>query len=195
MKDYTYPLYSRYLHVGLAVAGIAAYLTAESAGGGSATSSYLLHAYLGLSLAVFIMTRLLIGLAGPKDLRFASWSPFSARQWRMAVEDVSALLRFSLPRRDMHEGLAGLVQMFGLILFAWMAVTGTVIFITNTGAETELFEAVEELHEVGEALIPLYLVLHVGSVVMHSIAGHPVWQKMWTFRRSGGGRPSPPSAG
>jgi ABC-type uncharacterized transport system YnjBCD permease subunit len=49
------------------------------------------------------------------------------------------------------------------------------------GPESELFEIIEELHEVGEVLIPVYLALHVGSVVVHSLAGHPIWQRMWKF--------------
>lgn len=82
----------------------------------------------------------------------------------------------------MHEGLAGLTQAFGIALFAWMGATGTGLFLLGGGPESGLFEIVEEVHEIGEALIPVYLALHVGSVVLHSLAGHPVWQRMWTFR-------------
>ena len=45
-----------------------------------------------------------------------------------------------------------------------------------------LLEAVEEVHEIGEALIPLYLTFHVGSVIVHSMAGNPIWKRMWQFR-------------
>ena len=45
-----YPPLARWLHLGLAVFGIAAYLTAEFAEHGARGAGYLVHASLGLSL-------------------------------------------------------------------------------------------------------------------------------------------------
>ena len=81
----------------------------------------------------------------------------------------------------MHEGLAGLTQFFGLLIFTWMAATGSALFFMAGAPETEIWEIVEEVHEVGEALVPLYLVLHIGSVIMHVFEGNPVWKRMWSF--------------
>ncbi len=179
---YSYPLHARILHVGMAIFGIAAFLTGEFAEDVSGSSGYLLHAYLGLSLATFMLLRILRGLIGPAPLRFSDWSPVSRRQWQQALQDIGTLLQFRVPERGMHEGLAGLTQAFGIILFAWMGATGTGLFFLGGGPESDIFEIAEEVHEVGEALIPLYLLLHIGSVLVHSLAGSPVWQKMWTFR-------------
>ena len=85
----------------------------------------------------------------------------------------------------MHEGLAGITQAAGIVLFAWMGATGSGMFLLGEDHGSDLFEVLEELHEVGESLIPLYLVLHVGSVVVHALAGHPIWRRMWTFRDRG----------
>ncbi len=60
-QDYSYPLYAKILHFGMAGFGIAAFLTGELAEEGSNTLGYLLHAYLGLSLATFMMLRLNTG--------------------------------------------------------------------------------------------------------------------------------------
>ena len=179
--DYSYPVYAKILHASLAIVGIAAFLTAELAEDGSASSGYWLHAYLGLSVTVFVFLRAIGGIAGSGCMRFSGWSPLSAQQWRLALQDMRGLARLEVPQRGMHQGLAGLTQAFGLALFAWMGLSGTVLFLIGNGAETRLFEAVEEMHEVGETLIPLYLALHVGSVVLHSVAGHPIWQRMWKF--------------
>ena len=92
------------------------------------------------------------------------------------------LLRLKVPDRGMHQGLAGLTQAFGLMVFAWMALTGTAMFLLAGAPGGDAFELVEEVHELGEALIPLYLTLHVGSVVAHSAVGNPIWQRMWKFR-------------
>jgi len=181
--DYTYPLYARFLHLGLAAFGISAWLTAEGADAGVTSTGYLLHAYLGLSLAGFMLVRIAGGVAGRGPLRFSGWSPFSRQQWALALQDVAGLIRFKVPERGMHEGLAGLTQAFGLILFAWMGLSGTAMYLLGGGAESEWFEAIEEMHEVGETLIPVYLVLHVGSVLVHSLAGQHIWRRMWTFRK------------
>jgi len=181
-QDYTFPLYAKILHGGMAIFGITAFLTAELAEDGAGSTGYYLHAYLGLSLAVFVMVRVIAGITGSGCMRFSGWSPFSSRQWKLALQDVRSLIRLHVPVREMHQGLSGLTQAFGLILFGWMGLSGTGLFLLGGGPETALFETVEELHEVGEALIPLYLALHVGSVIVHSLAGKPIWQRMWKFR-------------
>lgn len=180
-QEYTYPWYARAIHMAMAGFGIAAYLTAELAEGGVGSTGYLLHAYLGLSLMTSVLLRVIRGFAGPGPLRFAGWSPFSRRQWAMALQDLRSAARFRVPERGMHEGIAGLVQASGIAIFVWMGTTGTLLYLLGGSAQQGLFENVEELHEIGEALIPLYLVLHVGSVVLHSLTGNPIWRRMWTF--------------
>ena len=180
--DYTFPLSAKILHSGMAVFGITAYLTAEFAEDGFGSSGYYLHAYLGLSLTAFILLRIIRGFTDPEPMRFSTWSPFSSRQWSLAMQDVRSLIQLRVPERGMHEGLAGLTQAFGLILFFWMGLTGTGLFLLGDNTKVTLFEVLEEFHEIGESLIPLYLALHVGSVLVHSVAGKPIWQRMWKFR-------------
>jgi len=74
------------------------------------------------------------------------------------------------------------VQAFGLLIFSWMAITGSLMFFIGIEPETDLIEMIEELHEIGEGIIPLYLLLHIGAVFAHSIVGKPVWQRMWSFK-------------
>lgn len=180
--EYTYPLYAKTLHAGMAVFGITAFLTGEFAEYGASTPGYLLHAGLGFSLAAFVLLRVTRGFAGAGPLRFRDWSPFSSRQWRLAWQDVNSLLKLEVPERGMHEGLSGLVQAFGLAIFGWMGITGTVLFFLDNTVSGGWLELVEELHEVGEAVIPVYLALHIGSVLLHSLSGRPIWQRMWKFR-------------
>lgn len=180
--DYSYSWYGKLLHLGMASFGIAAYLTGEMADDGSGTTGYWLHAYLGLSLAAFVLLRILGGVFGPGPLRFSGWSPFSRRQWAMVFQDLGSLVRFRMPQRGMHEGLAGLAQALGIAIFAMMGATGTILWLLPGGEEGNLFEAMEEIHEAGEFLIPLYLGLHVGAVLLHSLAGHATWRRMWSFR-------------
>ena len=57
--NHTYPRQIRLVHMGLAIFGIAAYLTAEGAEDSNAGLAYLLHACLGMTLSVFILLRIL----------------------------------------------------------------------------------------------------------------------------------------
>jgi hypothetical protein len=85
-----------------------------------------------------------------------------------------------VPEREPHQGLAGITQAFGLIIFTWMGITGTGIFLFSNAADTSILEFIEESHELGESLIPLYLIMHVGAVVLHTLSGNPIWKKMFT---------------
>jgi len=177
-----YRLWERGMHLGLAAFGIAAFLTGDWADDGTNSTGYLLHAYLGLSLGAVALLRVAEGLTGRRPMRFSSWSPFDRRQWELALTDLRQMARFRLPERGMHEGLAGLVQAFGLAVFAWMAATGTAMYFMVGSLSHDSYELLEEVHEIGEGLIPAYLVLHVGAVLLHSISGDPVWQRMFTLR-------------
>jgi cytochrome b len=182
---FPYTRWERLVHLGLVGFGLTAFLTGEFAEDGTASAGYLLHAYLGLSLAAFAALRMIQGVAGRRPMRFSTWSPLSRRQWRLALDDLRSLLRFRPAERGMHEGIAGLVQAFGLAVFAWMGLTGTAMFLLADGPAHGLLKAVEEVHEIGEALIPAYLALHGGAVLLHSLSGHPVWQRMFSARRAG----------
>lgn len=174
---------AKLIHLGLAGFGIAAYLTGELAEGGSASNGYLLHAYLGLSLAAVMITRLVAGMGSGESLGFRHWKLFSKVQMKQVVADLRGLFSWKIPDGDRHSGLAGLVQALGLLIFAWMAFSGTGLFFIDEASQHTLFEAIEEAHEAGESLIPLYLIMHVGAVVLHSLVGKPVWQHMFHFGR------------
>jgi len=180
MHTYTYPAYAKLIHLGIAVFGITAFLTGEFAEDGNESLGYLFHAYLGLSLAGFMAVRIIGGLTSSEALSFKSWSPFTKENLSLALEDLRSLLTLNVPDRGRHQGIAGLTQAFGLLIFGWMAITGTGLFLLASETESSVFEIVEETHEVGESLIPVYLALHVGAVILHSLSGNPVWKKMFS---------------
>ena len=183
-EQYYYPSYVKVIHLGMAFFGIFAFLTGEFAEDGITSNGYLLHSYLGLSLASIMLIRIVIGFTRFKTLSFKEWFPFSKYQWQCAIEDFRTLLTLKIPVRRNHEGLAGLTQAFGLLIFIWMSVTGTVLFMLGSGSESYILEYVEEVHEVGESLIPIFLVLHVGAVTQHTLCGKPIWRKMFNHKSS-----------
>lgn len=183
ITDYSYSLPEKLIHMGLASFGIFSFLTAEGAEHSDGGFGYQLHAYLGFTMTLFIILRIYRGYFGSADIRFSSWSPFSRSQWVMSIKDLKTMLQIRIPERGMHEGLAGLVQSFGLTLFAWMGVTGTALYFIDGRTNGTIYELFEETHEVGESLIPLFLILHVSAVIAHTLKGKPNWQKMWRFNK------------
>lgn len=181
-EQYSYPTYAKLIHLGMAFFGIFAFLTGELADDGVTSNGYLLHSYLGLSLASIMLVRVIIGFTSSQALSFKEWSPFSAYQRQCALEDFRTLLTLKIPERGRHEGLAGITQAFGLLIFIWMSVTGTTLFMLGSGSDSNVFEYVEEIHEVGESLIPLYLALHVGAVILHALCGKAIWRKMFNYK-------------
>ena len=182
MKKYNYPTYAKLIHLGLVVFGVTAYLTSEFANEDVTSIGYLLHSYLGLSVAATIILRLVVGVATQWPLSFKNWSPISIKQWRLALDDLRSLLSLNMPERDRHQGLSGITQAFGLFIFTWMSLTGIALFMLGSNTESKVFELIEEIHEVGETLIPLYLFLHVGAVALHMLCGKPIWKKMFKLK-------------
>ena len=122
---------------------------------------------LGFTVGAFIVLRLLRGFAGPAGMKFRNWLPLDARRWGLVIDDLRCLRHWRVPERSSHEGIAGLVQAFGLALFAWMAVSGISLFAIDTfGISKSLFRSVKELHEIGETLVPVFLAMHVGAVIL-----------------------------
>lgn len=174
-----YTTKAKLLHLVLAFAGIGAFASGEWAEHNDFAAGYQIHAWLGLAVAACLIIRLIFGLFFRSEHAFKSWAPFSLKQMRAARADVLMLCRLKFPEREPHGGLAGLVQACGLIVFGWMALTGTVIYFLGGNAMAESFEWLEELHEFGQSFIALYLLLHVGAVILHSICGQANWKNMF----------------
>lgn len=170
------------IHLGLVIAGMAAWLSGDLADDYKklAHSGFTLHSWVGMGAAFFIFLRLVWGVFGPQNMRFTRWAPFTKERLARVGEDIRGLLRFRMPERPTHEGLSGLVQMFGLLIFLFMALSGGFLFFSlEPGQKAQgLAHAVKELHEAGVLLIPLFLFTHVGAVALHALAGRHLWRRM-----------------
>ncbi len=170
------PIWIKWTHLGLALFGITAYLTAELAEY-SDGFGYYLHAYLGLTLLLFIISRTIYGVIGKPQYRFSNWFLYNRAYIKTIKEDIKDLIALKIPERTDHKGLSGLVQAFGLLVFSWMAITGTIMFYAGSSEDS----MATELHEVGETLVPLFLILHVGAVILHILFGKNNLIKMLPF--------------
>lgn len=170
------------IHLGIMASGIAAWLTGDGADDYKRIehAGFDLHSWVGIGLASLILIRLILGVAGPLNMRFSNWMPLTRERLGLVAEDLKGLLRLRLPDRPSHEGLAGVVQSLGLLIFTLMAVTGGLMFfLMEPGYKATGFtHDLKEVHEVGELLIPLFLSLHAGAVILHTLSGKPVWKRM-----------------
>lgn len=178
---------TRFLHLGLAVFGVWAWLIGSGwigAGAGDYDHPdhfwYIQHRWVGLTFTAFLLARILWGFIGPANARFVNWAPWTRSRFKLVIEDVRSLLRFRVTDHPTHVGLSGLVQALGLIVFLWLAVSGlsNAIAITPGVKLTGWPRVIKHWHQIGNVLVPGYLILHVGGTIAHSLAGKQVWKKM-----------------
>ncbi len=178
---------TRVIHIGIMVFALTAYFTGDGADDYKKLeySGYTLHKWLGMGLSLSILLRIIYGLIGVQSARFTSWVPYTKERLRLAREGLMSALLYKKPKRPAHQGIAGLINASGLIIFTWMAATGSLIFFfLEPGKRSGGFmHFIEEIHEVGETLVPAYLIIHVGAVIIHALYGRDIWRKMFFMKR------------
>jgi Ni/Fe-hydrogenase 1 B-type cytochrome subunit len=171
------------IHLGLLIFGLSAGLTGLLADDYKKIEhlGFTVHSWLGIGLAFFAGLRFLTGIAGPRSLRFTRWLPITAARLKLAAEDLAGLLKFRMPERPTHQGLAGVVETFGLAVFFLLAATGVYLYLfLEPGRKAlGLVHDVKELHEIGAVLIPAFLSMHAGAVILHALQGKHLWRKMF----------------
>lgn len=172
-----------FLHAGLMVLGVLAWLTGQWAGDYKKLHhwGFSIHRHIGIGVAFFLILRIVYGFVGSATARFATWVPYTQARLKLVWEDLLTLVKLRLPDRPTHQGLSGLVETFGLAVFAWMAATGTFMhyFLRPGQKAGGAVHFIKELHEAGELLIPVFLAIHIGAVFLHALAGDHRWRKMF----------------
>ena len=178
---------TRVIHIGIIVFAMAAYFTGDGADDYKKLEyfGFTLHKWLGTGISFFILLRVIYGLIGPKSARFSSWVPYTKERLRLAREGLMSVFLYRRPKRAAHHGIAGLINASGLLIFTWMALTGSfMFFFLEPGSRAGgLVHFVKEVHEVGETLVPAYLVIHIGTVIIHTLYGRDIWRKMLFMKK------------
>lgn len=173
---------TRHIHLLLALLGVAALVSGQFADDyrRAVHTGFDIHRWIGLGMSIALALRIVWGFAGPPAVRFCQWVPFTLHRLVVVLQDLKSLLALRLPVSEEHQGLAGLIQAIGLAAFLWMAASGTLMwFYLEPGTRaTGWLHTVKELHEGGQPVAIAYVAIHVGAVLVHSLAGHPVWRRM-----------------
>lgn len=182
MSQSQYGIAFRYIHFSLIVFGLSSYFTGEWVEEYD-NFGFWIHSVLGISLTVTIVLRVIFGLSASTELNFIGWGRKIKNYRKTVFEDLKLLSGLKLPEREMHEGIAGVVQAFGLIIFLWMSITGSLLFFIELHFLNINEDLLEELHEAGEILVPVFLLLHIGAVVFHYIKGDNLLVKINPFKK------------
>ena len=178
---------TRVIHFGIMFLALAAYVTGDGAGDYKKVDyfDYTLHMWLGMGVSIFILFRIIYGLIGPQSARFSSWVPYTKERIRLSREGAMSVFLYRRPTRPAHQGIAGLINAAGLVIFTWMAVTGSIMFFFLEPGKSAggLIHFIKEIHEAGETLVPAYLVIHIGAVIIHALYGRDIWRKMLFLKR------------
>ncbi len=178
----------RFWHLAMILLVFAALLTGDGADDYKKAehAGFLLHGRIGAGVFVTLCLYFAYSFFGPQEFRLARWFPLTGGRLRQTVSDLKTLASFKLPEHKRRQGLAGFVQFFGLMVFAWLAGTGILmyLFLEPGRKAAGLLHAVKEGHEAGAALIFVYLALHVGAVIAHSLTGHPVWREIFFLKNN-----------
>jgi cytochrome b len=153
-------------------------------------AGFLLHGKIGLAVFTALCCYFLYSLLGPQGSRLSTWFPLVPSRLKQTGSDIAVLTTFKLPEHKRRQGLAGLTEFFGLMVFSWLACTGTLMYLfMERGVKAHGFmHTVKEAHEIGTMLIWVYLALHVGAVIAHSLTGHQVWKEMFFLKKQGSSR-------
>ncbi len=175
-------LFTRVLHLGLVGFGLLALATGEWADDYKEMGGlgFFIHSWIGIGVAFFVGSRFACGILGPADTRFTHWFPYNKKRIKVVVEDIMGLTQFRLPDREPRQGLAGLVESLGLLLFLFLAATGVLLFfIMEPGHKAQgIAHFIKELHEAGEIFLPLFFLVHGGAVILHAMTGNHLWRKL-----------------
>jgi cytochrome b len=174
------------VHLGLVVCGISAVCTGLLAGDYKRAEhlGFTVHSWIGIAGSLVIVLRVVLGIIGPSGLQFKNWVPFTRERFILVKDDLQGLLHRRLPLRQPHAGLAGLVQILGLLVFLMSALSGLFLFFTIEPGHKSygLVHDVKEVHEAGLILLLFFFLLHVGPIVLHALAGRHLWRRIFFLK-------------
>lgn len=165
-------LFIRFFHWSVVLMFTLDYGLIEDGGSGS------MHRILGYAIGILLILRIIWGLIGPTNARFASFFPTPQRIKRHLMD----LKHGQVDPREGHNPLGGAMVILLLIMLAVISLSGWMQTWDQFWGEAWL----EEVHEMAANFTLLLVVIHVSAViVMTKVTGIPLLRTMLTGKRSG----------
>jgi len=193
-KHSDYMQLTRWLHTGLALGAIYQLTTSlillPPDEKGSALGHRMMEAHElgGLVVAAIIIAHFIWSLFLRQERPSSIWILFSLSQWGRAFFLIPTFLyafvgKLKLPEPD--NSLAKIVEMLGLLVMVFMAVTGIAIWIgipeNNLLAIPKEIEFLMHIHSLASNFLWAYIIGHVCMVVVHIRAGDTVIKRISPF--------------
>jgi len=149
------------------------------------TLGFEVHEFLGMTVAALVFIRLAMAFAGMPNAGWRELFPWLFADGRRALlAEVRAQwpgwLKGRLAAPEEGEMVARSVHGLILLAVALMGASGAVLFTgwNAHGHQTELIEAVGEMHELVAGVLEALLAAHVLAVILHIRNGHRILDRI-----------------
>jgi cytochrome b561 len=147
------------------------------------------HEVVGLSSLLILASFWLWALVRRGETALGALVPwFSARRRQELIADARAqwacARRLRVPEPADNAPLASAVHGLGLLTATAMVATGLIVYLGlgPTGQLPAAADLALDLHRFLANLMWAYVIGHGAMAILHHVAGHPVWARMFSFR-------------
>lgn len=190
-----YDLLTRILHFALALGISTQMLTSlvmvDPRPGRLPNAWFEVHETLGVALLAVLVAHWLWSvartLATGQPMMLFPW--LSAARRRDLAADIrstaQSIARLRLPEDEGPRPLPAAIQGGGLLIGLFLAATGTAMAVgmAPDGAMGGLLHTVKESHEAVASLMWIYLAVHPSLGLLHRLAGHHIFDRIFGFGR------------
>jgi len=193
-KHSKYTMLTRYLHAGIALGAVYQLATSlillppDEKGSALGHSMMEAHELGGLVVAAIIIAHFIWSLLLRKECSSSIWVLSSLGQWRSAFFLIPNFLYAFIGKLKLPEpgnSLAKIVEMLGLLVMLFMAVTGIAIWVNlpenNLADIPKEVEFLMYIHSLASKFLWAYIIGHTCMVVAHIRAGDAVIKRISPF--------------
>ncbi|OIO71859.1 MAG: hypothetical protein CO186_13055 [Zetaproteobacteria bacterium CG_4_9_14_3_um_filter_49_83] len=150
-----------------------------------------MHEWVGMTLLSIVVLHMLWSLRCADEGGWKRLFPYltSAGRCQMLrdIQAIPAWFKGKVPSLDDKQALPGAIHGLGLLLVLVLVLgtTGAMMLygMEESGRMVGIIDEAKEFHELMGGLVWLYLIGHVGMVVVHRLLGHPILQRISPFSK------------
>lgn len=148
------------------------------------------HEFLGISIALLIVIRLMLAFSGIAGANWRNLFPWLTQEGRGQLQheikaQASGWKKGKLAPPEEGESVARSVHGLMLLTVLGMAATGVALFFgwNEHGSQTAMIHLVGEAHEIIVGLVEALIALHILAVIVHVRGGHAMIDRIRPFAK------------